>query len=62
MENLTLEELREISLEKNKKGIATKKALRAQRIIWERAGEPYTAPYFTSNNKKHTSSNYSYLS
>ena len=61
MENLTLEELRTISLEKNKYGVATKKALRAQRIIWERAGKPYNSSYFTSNHKKHTSSNYSYL-
>ena len=62
MDNLSTEELRKISLEKNKKGIATSRALKAQKIIWERAGEPYTAPYFGANNKKHTSNSYSYLS
>lgn len=62
MKNLPTEELRKISLEKNQKGIATSRALQAQKIIWERAGKPFVAPYIGANNKKHTSNSYSYLS
>lgn len=35
MKNLTTEELKRIASEKNKKGIATSKALKAQKIIWD---------------------------
>lgn len=61
LDNLTIEELKIIALEKNKKGIATKQALEAQKIIWERAGKPYSAYHYSLNHKKHTSSNYNYL-
>ena len=35
---MTDEELRELSLQKNKKGNATSDALTAQRILWARSG------------------------
>ena len=62
MNNLSTEELKKISLEKNKKGNATSKALKAQKIIWERAGQPFVADYYRTNNQKHTSNDYDYLS
>lgn len=41
LKKLTDEELFNISLEKDKKNCATKRALVAQRIIWERAKCPF---------------------
>lgn len=41
LNNLTNEELYVISLEKTNKKVATKKALVAQKILWERAKCPF---------------------
>ena len=41
LENLTDDELREVALRKTKKGIATREASMAQRILWIRAGMPF---------------------
>ena len=62
LDELTTEELKEIALEKSKRGIATKRAFQAQQIIWSRAGCPYQRNYFNNDHKKYTSSNYGYLS
>ena len=43
---LTTEELKVIAKEKNKYGSATENALRAQSIIWERAGRPFNKPNY----------------
>ena len=37
------ETLREISLLKNNKGVATKTAYIAQKILWERFGQPFSS-------------------
>lgn len=60
-DNLTIEELKVIALEKNKKGVATNQALKAQRIIWEMSGKPYNSLHYGTNHKKRTSSDYNYL-
>ena len=62
MDNLTTEELRLIALEKNKRGVATVKAKKAQKILWDRANNPYSTVHYGTNHKKRTSSDYSYLS
>lgn len=41
LETLTDDELRKVALEKTKKGIATREATMAQRILWARAGMPF---------------------
>lgn len=41
LEQLTDDELREVALRKTKKGIATREASMAQRILWVRAGMPF---------------------
>ena len=41
LEELTDDELREVALRKTKKGIATREASMAQRILWVRAGMPF---------------------
>lgn len=41
-DNMTKEEIVSISMEKNNKGIATSRALAAQKHIWEKAGEPFS--------------------
>lgn len=40
-DSMTKEEIERISLEKNAKGVATIRALKAQLYIWEKAGEPF---------------------
>lgn len=42
MKNMSDEELRPLSLMKNKKGCATSEAKLAQKVLWERAGSPYS--------------------
>lgn len=41
---LSNEELQIISSRKNSKGVATSDALKAQKVLWQRAGEPLTGP------------------
>ena len=41
LEALTDDELREVALRKTNKGIATREASMAQRILWIRAGMPF---------------------
>lgn len=41
LEALTDDELREVALKKTKKGVATREALMAQRILWVRADMPF---------------------
>lgn len=41
MVDRTDEELREISLQRKKNGSYTQRALKAQRILWKRAGCPF---------------------
>ena len=62
LENLTTEELKVIALEKDKIGNASRRARKAQIIIWDRSENPIRACNFNSSNrKKYTSSDYSYL-
>jgi len=39
------DEIKKISLEKDKKGCATKRALIAQKILWEKSGECFGKIY-----------------
>lgn len=41
-DSMSKEEIERISLEKDTKGIATIRALRAQLYIWEKAEEPFS--------------------
>ena len=41
MKKLSDSELKELSLQKNKKGNATSDASKAQMILWRRAGNPF---------------------
>lgn len=41
-DSMSKEEIERISLEKDAKGIATIRALRAQLYMWEKAGEPFS--------------------
>ena len=41
LEKLSMEELYVLSMERDCKNCLTKRALVAQRIIWERAGQPF---------------------
>lgn len=41
IEDYTDEQLKALSLEKRKNGIATNRALKAQDVLWNRAGQPF---------------------
>ena len=41
-DSMTKEEIERISLEKNAKGVATSRALAAQKHLWKKAGEPFS--------------------
>jgi len=61
MEKLSSDELKQIALEKSKKGVATKRALQAQEILYERAGGGFIRNYYNPfTRKKHTSHEYKY--
>lgn len=44
-EDLSDDELRELAVQKNRKGSFTKVAMSAQYILWKRAGCPFTNSY-----------------
>ncbi len=46
MENMTKQELQEISLQKTKKGIATREAQIAQELLWKIAEHIYTIDFY----------------